>query len=41
MRKLLALGALAMLLAASGRRGDIHPPGPPEKVTYPRIYPSS
>jgi hypothetical protein len=40
MRKLLALGALALLLAACGRVGDIRPPGPPEQVTYPRIYPN-
>ena len=40
MRKLLALGALALLLAACGRVGDVRPPGPPDQVTYPRVYPN-
>jgi hypothetical protein len=40
MRKFLALGALALLLAACGRVGDIRPPGPPDQVTYPRVYPN-
>jgi predicted small lipoprotein YifL len=32
---------LALLaLAACGRPGDIRPPGPPEQVTFPRVYPS-
>jgi hypothetical protein len=40
MRKLLALGALALLLVACGRVGDVRPPGPPDQVTYPRVYPN-
>ncbi|WP_270934223.1 hypothetical protein [Falsiroseomonas oryzae] len=40
MKGLLALGALALLLAACGRVGDIRPPGPPDQVTFPRTYPS-
>jgi hypothetical protein len=40
MRKLLALGALALLLASCGRVGDVRPPGPPDQVTYPRVYPN-
>jgi hypothetical protein len=40
MRRLVALGALALLLAACGRAGDIRPPGPPDQVTFPRVYPS-
>jgi hypothetical protein len=38
--RVLALGALALLLAACGRAGDIRPPGPPDQVTFPRSYPS-
>ncbi len=40
MRALALLAAAALLLAACGRTGPIRPPGPPEQVTYPRIYPS-
>jgi hypothetical protein len=40
MKRLLALGALALLLAGCGRMGDVRPPGPPEQVTYPRTYPA-
>ncbi|WP_158287590.1 lipoprotein [Falsiroseomonas bella] len=29
-----------VLLAACGRTGDIRPPGPPEQITYPRVYPA-
>lgn len=29
-----------MLLAACGKKGPPEPPGPPDKITYPRIYPS-
>jgi hypothetical protein len=35
---LLALGCL--LLTACGRTGDIRAPGPPEQITYPRVYPA-
>jgi predicted small lipoprotein YifL len=40
MRRFLALGALALLLAACGRTGDIRAPGPAEQVTFPRVYPA-
>ncbi len=34
--------ALAMLvgLAACGVKGAPMPPGPPDKVTYPKVYPT-
>lgn len=38
--RLVALGALLLLVAACGRAGDIRPPGPPDQVTFPRSYPS-
>jgi predicted small lipoprotein YifL len=28
-----------LLLAACGKKGPPEPPGPPDQVTYPRIYP--
>jgi len=38
---LLPLLLLAFVgLAACGKKGPPEPPGPPEKVTYPRIYPT-
>ena len=40
MRRIVALGALALLLVACGRAGPIAPPGPPDQVTWPRAYPS-
>ncbi len=40
MKGVVALGLVALLLAACGRVGDIRPPGPPEQVTFPRVYPS-
>lgn len=38
--RLLALGALVLLVAACGRVGDVRPPGPPDQVTFPRAYPN-
>ncbi len=38
--RLLALGALLLLVAACGRVGDVRPPGPPDQVTFPRTYPN-
>jgi hypothetical protein len=32
--------ALALLLGACGKVGPVRPPGPPEQITYPRLYPS-
>jgi hypothetical protein len=34
------LALICLLLAACGRTGDIRAPGPPDQVTYPRIYPA-
>jgi predicted small lipoprotein YifL len=39
-RSLLALLAVAFLATACGRMGPIRPPGPPEEVTHPRLYPN-
>ena len=40
--KVLALLALALLvgLSACGRKGAPLPPGPPDKVIWPRTYPA-
>jgi len=40
MRAMAALLLVALALAACGRAGTIRPPGPPEQVTHPRVYPS-
>ena len=32
--------ALPLALAACGKKGAPSPPGPPEKVIYPRTYPA-
>jgi hypothetical protein len=42
MRALLLLLALSLAcgLAACGKRGAPSPPGPPDQITYPRIYPT-
>lgn len=37
---LLALAMAAPILAACGRSGPPRPPGPPDQITYPRIYPA-
>jgi predicted small lipoprotein YifL len=31
---------LCLLLGACGKKGPPDPPGPPDKVNYPRSYPS-
>jgi predicted small lipoprotein YifL len=36
----LLLAAMLLPLAACGKKGAPSPPGPPDKVTYPRVYPS-
>ena len=36
----LAVALLAGTLAACGKKGPPEPPGPPDKITYPRMYPS-
>jgi len=37
---LLFVVLLAAPLAACGKKGAPSPPGPPEKVIYPRVYPA-
>jgi len=39
-RSLLLLLAVAFLATACGRMGPVRPPGPPEEITHPRIYPN-
>jgi predicted small lipoprotein YifL len=39
-RAVLGALALALLLGACGKVGPVRPPGPPEQVTYPRMYPN-
>ncbi|MGG5811315.1 LPS translocon maturation chaperone LptM [Falsiroseomonas sp. CW058] len=39
MRSLAVLLVAALALAACGRAGNIRPPGPPDQVTWPRVYP--
>ncbi len=39
MKGLLALAVLVGL-AACGVKGPPMPPGPPDKVTYPKVYPT-
>ncbi len=38
----MALGAFALLLllGACGKVGPVRPPGPPDQVTHPRLYPN-
>jgi predicted small lipoprotein YifL len=40
MRPLLALLAAACLLAACGKKGPNQPPGPTDRITYPKTYPA-
>jgi len=37
---LLVLAMAAPLLLACGRAGPPRPPGPPDQITYPRVYPA-
>jgi predicted small lipoprotein YifL len=32
--------ALLLALAACGKYGPNHPPGPADKITYPKFYPT-
>ena len=36
----LALVLLATVLVSCGKKGMPDPPGPPDQITYPRIYPT-
>jgi predicted small lipoprotein YifL len=40
MRAVLALAVALGLLVACGKKGGPEPPGPPDKVTYPKLYPT-
>ena len=40
MRVVLVLLAAAFLLAACGKKGPNEPPGPKERITYPKSYPT-
>jgi predicted small lipoprotein YifL len=40
MRQLVVLVLALALLAGCGKKGSPDPPGPPDKVIYPRTYPS-
>jgi predicted small lipoprotein YifL len=39
MRCILLLGLIVMLTAC-GKKGPPSPPGPPDQVTFPRVYPT-
>jgi len=39
-KALVLLLPLGLLLSGCGRVGPVHPPGPPERITYPRTYPA-
>jgi predicted small lipoprotein YifL len=40
MRAILALAVAVGLLAACGKKGPPDPPGPPDRVIYPKTYPT-
>ncbi len=40
MRTALCLVVALGLLAACGKKGPPEPPGPPDKVTFPKSYPT-
>jgi predicted small lipoprotein YifL len=39
-RGLLLALAMGLLLSACGKKGPPDPPGPPDKITFPRSYPT-
>jgi hypothetical protein len=38
--KFVLVALLAIGLASCGKRGSPSPPGPPDAVTWPRVYPA-
>jgi predicted small lipoprotein YifL len=40
MRAAVALALALALLVACGKKGPPEPPGPPDKITYPKTYPT-
>lgn len=40
MKPLALAVALLLVLGACGKKGPPMPPGPPDQVTYPKIYPT-
>jgi predicted small lipoprotein YifL len=40
MRALLALTVALALLVACGKKGPPDPPGPPDRITYPKSFPT-
>jgi len=39
-KAVLAFAVVLGLLAACGKKGPPDPPGPPDKITYPKAYPT-
>ena len=40
MRPVVLFAVALGLLAACGKKGPPEPPGPPDKIIYPKIYPT-
>ena len=40
MKSVLALAVALTLLAACGKKGPPDPPGPADRITYPKTYPT-
>ena len=39
-RAVLALAVALLVLVACGKKGPPEPPGPPDKIRYPKTYPT-